>query len=139
MSDAPESAPETRPVVHALLVCRGVEADERGEFSIQNVLEVLPVEEVPTEVGPLTFLALVRNLPQGPGKGAFLLRPQGGEAAQARLPIEVEVPAGYAGRQVALQVQVPTLPIGTGGWFVFEFEWAGEVLAANQFAVGVKG
>jgi hypothetical protein len=134
-----EPAPTDRPIVHALLVCRGVEADERGEVTIQNVLEVLPVEEVPTEVGPLTFLALVRNLPQGAGSGAFLLRPQGAETAPARLPIEVEVPAGYAGRQIALQVRVPTLPIGTGGWFEVEFEWAGEVLATNRFAVGVKG
>ena len=132
-------APADRPIVHALLVCRGVETDASGQITIQNVLEVLPVDEVPGEVGPLTFLALVRNLPQGPGKGAFLLRSAGSEAPQGHLPIEVEVPAGYAGRQIALQVTVPALPVATGGWFEVQFEWAGEVLAANRFAVGVRG
>ncbi len=112
--------------------------DASGGISIQNVLEVLPVEQVPGEVGPLTFLVLVRHLPQGPGRGAFLLRPAGQEEAQARLPVEVDVPAGYAERQVALQVQVPSMPVRSGGWFEVLFEWQGQVLAANRFAVGVK-
>lgn len=127
------------PIVHALLVCRGAEAGEGGEISIHNVLELIAVDEVPGDVGPITIVAFVRNLPQGEGTGAFLLRPEADEAPQARLPLEVNVPAGYGGRQVALQVQLPSLPVGSGGWFEFGFEWDGEVLATNRFAVGVRG
>lgn len=126
------------PIVHALLVCRSAEAAESGEITIHNVLELIPVDEVPGDVGPVTIVAFVRNLPQGAGTGAFLLRPQGADE-QARLPLEVDVPAGFAGRQIALQVQLPSLPVGSGGWFEVEFEWNGSVLATNRFAVGVRG
>jgi hypothetical protein len=102
-------------------------------------LEVLSVESLPGDVGPITFVALVRNLPPGPGTGAFLLRPAGNEQPQARLPLRVRIPPGFEGRQVALEVSLKSLPVKTGGWFEVEFEWAGEVLAGNRFAVGVKG
>jgi hypothetical protein len=125
--------------VHALLVCRLAEALDGGDITIHNVLEVIPVEALPGDVGPLTFLAMVRNLPQGPGQGAFVLRPDGNAEEQARLPMEIEVPAGLAGRQVALHVNVPSLPIRTGGWIELHFEWAGNVLATNRFAVGTRG
>jgi len=120
-------------------VCRGVEAEASGEITIENVVEVLPVAEVPSEVGPIVFLALVRDLPEGPGQGAFLLRPPGEEEKMGRLPLETEVPSAFKGRQIALQVTVPKLPVERGGWFDLHFEWDGKILASNRFAVGVRG
>ncbi len=137
MSD--ESSALSTPIVHALLICRAVEADDTGELSLKNVVEVLPVDKVPGDVGPLTFVAFVRNLQPGPGKGAFVLRVPGAEEPIGRLPLEMEVPPGLAARQVALQVTVPSMPVASGGWFEVYFEWQGEPLAANRFAIGVKG
>ncbi len=112
---------------------------DHGEISLQNVVEILPVDSFPGEVGPLNFVAFVRNLPPGPGQGAFVLRVPGGEEPLGRLPLDVDIPQGYGGRQVALQVRVPSLPVSGGGWFQVLFEWNGAVLAANQFAVGATG
>ncbi len=126
------------PFVHALLVCRRVETQASGEISLHNVLEVLPVDSVPGDVGPIAIVAFVRNLPPGQATGAFLLRPEGNEAMQARMPLEVNVPEGFGGRQIALQVELPSLPVGSGGWFEFGFEWDGELLAINRFAVGAR-
>jgi len=139
--DAPtKPAPAAQPpLVHALLVCRSVQVEATGEITIKNVVEVLPVEKVPSEVGPLVFLVLVRNLPAGPGQAAFLLRPPGEAEKRGRLPLETRVPSGLAGRQVALQVTVPKLPVPCGGWFELHFEWRGQVLASTRFAVGVRG
>ena len=125
--------------MHALLVCRAVEANDEGELSLKNVVEVLPIDKVPGDVGPLTFVAFVRNLPRGPGNGAFVLRSPGREEPIGRLPLEMDVPPGLEARQVALQVTVPSMPVAGGGWFELYFEWAGEPLAANRFAIGVKG
>lgn len=125
--------------VHALLVCRKAEAGPTGELSLQDVLEILAVDTLPGEAGPVTFVALVRNLPEGPGKGAFVVRSPAPQAVDlARCPLEVQVPKGYAGRQVALQVRLPSLPVARGGWYELHFEWAGQVLAANRFAVGAR-
>ena len=137
MSD--ESSALTTPIVHALLIGRSVETDESGDLSLKNVVEVLPVDKVPGDVGPLTFVAFVRNLQPGPSAGAFVLRAPGQEEPIGRLPLEMDVPAGLAARQVALQVTVPSLPVAGGGWFELYFEWEGVPLAANRFAVGVKG
>ena len=137
MSD--ESPVLQRPIVHALLICRSVETDGPGELSLKNVVEVLPVDKVPADVGPLTFVAFVRNLQPGPGHGAFVLRAPGREEPIGRLPLDMEVPVGLAARQVALQVTVPSMPVASGGWFELYFEWNGEPLAANRFAIGVKG
>jgi hypothetical protein len=126
-------------VVHALLVCRKAQAGPSGELSLDDVLEILPVAALPGDVGPLTFVALVRNLPEGPGRGAFVVRTPAPERRDiARCPLEVNVPAGYAGRQVALQVRLPSLPVARGGWYELLFEWAGVVLAENRFAVGAR-
>ncbi len=108
-------------------------------MSLHNVVEVLPVDKVPAEIGPLTFVAFVRNLPQGKGQGAFVIRLPQSEQVLGRLPLDMDVPAGLADRQVALQVTVPTIPVASGGWFEVFFEWAGTPLASNRFAVGVKG
>jgi len=136
MSSEPSDV--SRPIVHALLVCRGLDTSAEGEISLQNVVEIVPVDKVPADIGPLTFVAFVRNLPKGPGQGAFVLRSPGREEALGRLPLEMDVPAGLEARQVALQVTVPSLPVASGGWFEVYFEWAGTPLAANRFAVGVK-
>lgn len=125
--------------VHALLVCRKAEAAASGELTLHDVLEILAVDTLPGEAGPVTFVALVRNLPEGPDKGAFVVRAPAPQSADlARCPLEVQVPKGYAGRQVALQVRLPSLPVARGGWYELHFEWAGQVLAASRFAVGAR-
>ncbi len=125
--------------VHALLVCRKAEMSPAGQLRIEDVLEILPVAALPGDVGPLTLLALVRNLPSGPGRGAFLVEAEGPPARDvARCPIEVEIPAAYGGRQVALQVRLPSLPIARGGWYEVTLEWEGLRLASNRFAVGAR-
>ena len=135
---ADQPAAVNQPIVNALLICRGIEAHASGELTIENVVEVLPVEEVPTEVGPIVLVAMVRGLPPGPGKGAFLIRPPGEEGKIGRLPLETDVPQGFQGRQVALQVTLPKFPVQEGGWFDVHFEWNAQVLASNRFAVGVR-
>ena len=115
-----------------------MDTDATGEISIQNVVEILPVDALPAEVGPLTFVALVRNLPQGPAKGAFLIQDPSGEEASGRLPFETGIPAGAEARQIAIQVTVPQMPVKSAGWFHFGFEWEGELLGANRFAVGLR-
>lgn len=132
--------PSAAVVVHALLVCRSVSTSPNGDVGIEGIVEILPVDKLPGDVGPLTFLALVRNLVAGPGRGAFLVRTPGPAARDiARCPLEVTVPKGYEGRQLALQVRVPSLPVPQGGWYEVIFEWAGRALAANRFAVGARG
>lgn len=120
-------------------MCRSLETDETGELTIHNVVEILPVDNVPAEVGPLTFLALVRGLPEGPSKGAFLLQAPGPEGQGGRLPFEAEVPAGVMQRQMAMQITVPKLPVAAAGWFHIGFEWDGHILGQNKFLVGVMG
>jgi hypothetical protein len=131
--------PAASLVVHALLVCRKAAAGEGGALTIEQVLEVLPVDALPGDVGPLTFLALVRNLPEGPGRGAFVVRTPAPERRDvARCPLEVTVPKGYAGRQVALQVRLPRLPVARAGWYEVGFEWQGVEVAATRFVVGAR-
>jgi hypothetical protein len=125
------------PVVHALLVCRNVSADPLGELTIENVVEIVPVDTYPGDGGPLCFVAFVRNLPTGPGEGAFLLR-SGDGTSLGRLPLELDVPPAYEGRQLALHVKLPNFPVEAGGWFEVVFEWAGKALAGNRFAVGAR-
>lgn len=125
--------------VHALLVCRRAEVGPNGNIGIEDVLEILPVDSLPGDAGPLTFLALVRNLPSGRGRGAFRIQADGASAREvARCPLEVEVPTAYQGRQVALQVRLPSLPVARGGWYEVVFEWEGQRLAHNRFAVGAR-
>ncbi|MDA1195280.1 MAG: hypothetical protein O2894_08850 [Planctomycetota bacterium] len=131
------------PVVHALLACRALDAQGDGGISLQNVIEVVPVAALPGDAGPLILVALVRNLPPGPGEGAFVLRPPAGEPDEPplpaqRLPIRVDVPAGLGDRQLALHVRLPHVPVSRGGWHEFHFEWEGAPLAANRFAVGIR-
>jgi hypothetical protein len=131
--------PAASLVVHALLVCRRAEAGPTGELNLEDVLEILPVAALPGDAGPVTFLALVRNLPEGPGRGAFLVRTPAPERRDiARCPLKVTVPAGYAGRQVALQVRLPSLPVALGGWYELLFEWGGTTVAETRFAVGAR-
>ena len=127
------------PTVHALLVCRRVEPDAEGDLSLHNVVEILPAEALPGDIGPLTFVAFVRNLPSGVGEGAFVLRPADPEQPpMGRLPLDVTVPPAFGERQVALHVTVPSMRISAGGWIEYAFTWNGEVLASNRFAVGVR-
>jgi hypothetical protein len=125
--------------VHALLVCRKVTSSADGHVGLEDVVEIVAAEKLPGDVGPLCFVAFVRHLPTGPGRGAFVVRTAPPDARDlVRLPLEVNIPAGYQGRQVALQVRVPALPLERGGWYEVGFEWEGRGLAANRFAVGVR-
>jgi hypothetical protein len=120
-------------------VCRRVETTPAGELTVHNVVEVLAVDQVPGDVGPLVFLALVRDVPAGPGEGAFRIRPPAGtNEPGGRMPLKLDVPAAYGGRQVAVHVRLPSLPVTRGGWYEVAFEWGGRVLATNRFAVGVR-
>jgi hypothetical protein len=106
---------------------------------LEDVLEILPVAALPGDVGPLAFVAFVRNLPAGPGRGAFVVEADAPAVrVVARCPLEVNVPEGYQGRQVAVQVRLPSLPIARAGWYRLAFEWEGTRMATNRFAVGVR-
>jgi hypothetical protein len=125
--------------VHALLVCRKVVTGAGGNVGLEEVLEILPVAALPGDVGPLAFVAFARNLPAGPGRGAFVVESDApNPRVVARCPLEVNVPEGYQGRQVAVQVRLPSLPMARGGWYRVAFEWAGARLATNRFAVGAR-
>jgi hypothetical protein len=116
-----------------------VETDPEGGLTIHNVAEILPVDSFPGDAGPVVFLALVRNLPVGPGRGAFVLHVAGRRDAEvARLPVQATVPQGFSSRQVALQLHVPKIPVQRGGWFELVFEWEGSPLATNRFAIGSR-
>ncbi len=132
----PASAPP--PVVHALLVCRAVRRGPGGEITLADVVEVLAVDEVPARVGPLCFVAFVRGLGAGPCQGAFRLSDAATGAPIGRLPLAVEVPAGFADRQVALQVELAELPVERGGWLTLALEWDGAEIARTRFAVGTR-
>ena len=124
-------------------MCRAVSAEAQGEITIENVVEVVPVDKVPGEVGPLTFVAFVRNLPPGPAEAAFVLRPPPSPEGEPplpaqQIPLKVDLPPGLQDRQLALHVTAPAIPVARGGWHEIYFEWQGTPLAANRFAVGVR-
>lgn len=129
-----------RPIVHALLVCRDLETEPDGSLTLRNVVEILPAEAIPGEVGPLVFVAFLRGMPAGAGEGAFVLHVGGAEQpGGARLPLKLDVPPAMAGRQLAVHVRLRALPVEQAGWFDLGFEWAGEMLASTRFAVGTRG
>ncbi|MHC5010213.1 MAG: hypothetical protein ACYTG6_04585 [Planctomycetota bacterium] len=129
---------ESTIVVHGLLVCRNAELAEEGRLNLQEVLEVVAVDALPGDAGPLTFVAFLRRLPPGKGEGAFTIHPAGSrDHVTARLPLDVDVPEGSGERQVALQVRVPSIPVTRGGWYDVVFEWNGRPLATNRFAIGL--
>ncbi len=95
-------------------------------------------------MGPLSFVALVRNVPPGPAEAAFVLRPPQHPDDEtplpaSKIPLQIDVPAGLQDRQLALHVTAPSVPVDRGGWYELYFEWQGTPLSANRFAVGVKG
>jgi hypothetical protein len=138
MTDPAPQAP-TPIHVHGLLVCRRVETNPGGDLTLHNVVEVVPVESFPGDAGPLVFVAFVRNLPPGKHQGAFVIHPAGRkDRVTARLPVEATVPEGFASRQVALQLKVPSIPVQSGGWYDVLFEWEGRPLAVNRFAIGER-
>ena len=109
-------------------------------MNLEDVLEVVAVDELPGDAGPLAFVAFVRGIPAGAGKFAFVIQPAGSrDHITARLPLEVQVPEAFANRQVAVQVRVPSIPVSHGGWYDLMFEWEGKPLAANRFAIGQRG
>lgn len=109
-------------------------------MNLEDVLEVVAVDAMPGDAGPLSFVAFVRGIPAGQGRFAFVIQPSGSrEHVTARLPLEVQVPEAFAGRQVAVQVRVPSIPVAHGGWYDLVFEWEGQPLAANRFAIGQRG
>ena len=126
-------------MVHGLLVCRDATAGGEGRLNLKGVLEVVAVDRLPGNAGPLTFVAFVRNLPPGKGACTFVIRPADRpEAVAARYPMQFELPETFQGRQVALQVQVPSIPVKRGGWYDVILEWSGRAIAVNRFAIGVR-
>jgi hypothetical protein len=125
--------------VHALVICRKVENTPEGGLTLHNVVEILPVDRLPGDAGPIELVALVRNLPPGEGKGAFVISPAGHRgAASARFPLKVNVSEPFRARQVSLQLKVPSIPVTRGGWYEVAFEWEGAILAVNRFAIGAR-
>lgn len=123
--------------MHALVFCRDIELGQRGEVTLKNVLEVLPVASFPNDAGPLTIAAFVRDLPEGPGEGAFVLRAPGGVGEPlGAWRLSMDVPAAYQGRQQCIHLKVPELVVSDGGWFEVAFSYNGRELAANRFLVG---
>lgn len=126
-------------MVHSLIVCRRVERTPEGELSIHNVLDILPVDRIPGEAGPIEIVALLRHLPPGAAECAFVVsRDPGGEVV-ARYPLSVVIDPGFQDRQVAVQLRSKAFPVPRGGWFTVTFEWMGAPLAVNRFAVGLRG
>ena len=109
-------------------------------MNLEDVLEVVALDEMPGDAGPLAFVAFVRGIPAGAGEFAFVIQPAGSpDHVTARLPLEVKVPEAFGGRQIAVQVRIPSIPVTHGGWYDLVFEWAGQPLAANRFAIGLRG
>jgi hypothetical protein len=78
-----------------LLVCRNVEPLEHGPVNLEEVLEIIPVEELPGDAGPLTFIAFIRHAPVGKADVAFVIYPVGRrDHVVARLALDVDVPEG---------------------------------------------
>ncbi|MDJ0975571.1 MAG: hypothetical protein QNJ98_14005 [Planctomycetota bacterium] len=126
------------PVVHALVFCRDIELGKRGEVTLKNVLEVLPVESFPSDAGPLTIVAFVRDLPVGTGEGAFVLRAPGSEGEPlGAWRLEMEVQEAHQGRQQCINLQVPKLVVNEAGWYEVAFFYNERELASNRFLVGV--
>ena len=108
-------------------------------MNLEDVLEVVAVDELPGDAGPLAFVAFVRNIPAGEGRFAFVIHPpQAGQPVAARLPLEVKIPEAIAGRQIAVQMSVPSFPVTAPGWYHLVFEWEGKPIAENRFAVGQR-
>jgi len=108
-------------------------------MNLEHVLEVVAVDEMPGDAGPLTFVAFLRGLPAGQGHCAFVVRPATSrDHVTARLPLELDVPEAFTGRQVAVQMRIPSIPVQHGGWYDVVFEWEGTPLAANRFAIGQR-
>ena len=128
------------PVVHGLLVCRNAEMAPEGRLNLTEILEVVAVEAMPADAGPLTFVAFVRS--QAPGKTTFTfeVRPAGRpDEVAGRYPLDADIPDAFVGRQIAVQMQIPEIPVEHGGWYDVILSWEGETLAMNRFAIGLKG
>jgi len=137
-ADASRDTP-VLPTVHGLLVCRNAEAGPGGQVDLREVLEIVALDAIPGDAGPLAFVAFVRGLPPGPARLAFVVRAAGAPTqVLARLPFSMEVPAGLADRQLAVQVRLPTITVKRGGWFEVALEWDGRTLATNRFAIGAR-
>lgn len=125
--------------VHGLLVCRGVVPLEDGSINLEQVLEIAVVDQLPGDAGPLTFIAFVRNPPIGKADVAFLIYPAGSrDHLVSRIPLDVDVPAAFAGRQIIVHIRVPSIPVERGGWFDVALDWDGRELAVNRFAIGAR-
>lgn len=128
------------PIVHGLLICRNVEMAQDGGLNLQKVLEVVALDSIPGDAGPLTFVAFLRGIPPGKASFTFVIRPSGDrESVVAHYPLEVEIQQGFADRQVALHVHVASAPVPYGGWFDVSLEWNGRTLGMNRFAIGQTG
>jgi hypothetical protein len=110
-----------------------------GRLNLEEVLEVIAVDEMPADAGPITFVAFVRAARAGKTTFTFEVRPAARpDEVAGRYPLEAEVPDAYVGRQVAVQMKVPSIPVTHGGWYDVRFVWEERILAVNRFAIGLK-
>ena len=134
-----DDATPTPIIVHGLLICRSADLVAEGRLDLKEVLEIVALDELPGDAGPLTFVAFVRGLPKGPTSCAFVIHPAGNpDHVTARLPVEGVVSDAFENRQIALQMRLPSVPLEKGGWFDVVFEVNGTPLAMNRFAIGAK-
>ena len=77
MSEAAPADETPQIEVHALLVCREVVGGKTGGVSVREVLDIVPVLQLPGDAGPLTFAAFVRAHRAGEAKVHFRIYPLG--------------------------------------------------------------
>jgi hypothetical protein len=128
-----------RPDVQGLLVCRGVEPAAGGGVVLKDVLEIVQVKELPTDAGPISFVAFVRGLAEGVHEVAFRVHRAGEpDAGGANVQMRVTVPPGVGERQVPMYVTLPKVPVTDGGWYEVSLRIGEAVVARNRFAIGVR-
>ena len=137
----PESAasnPDTAGVeVTALLVCREIQNTKTG-VNVREVLEVVPVLQLPGEAGPLTFAAFLRSERAGEAKVSFRVHPlKDPTVTLITLPGRLLVQKGYEGRQTVVGAGFKTLKVNQSGWYGVEFRVGETILARARFLVGV--
>ena len=123
--------------VTALLVCREIQNTKTG-VNVREILEVVPVLQLPGEAGPLTFAAFLRSERPGEAQVSFRIHPIADPSTTlVSLPGRLVVQKGYEGRQTVIGAGFKTLKVNAPGWFGVEFRVGEQILARTRFLVGV--
>ncbi len=137
MSEATPADETPQIEVHALLVCREIQAGKTGGVSVREVLDIVPVLQLPGDAGPLTFAAFVRAHRAGEAKVSFRIFPLGDPSVTlVDLPGRLVVQKGYEGRQNVIAAGFKSLTVKAGGWFGVDFRVGETVLATTRFLIG---